>query len=105
VISYNTSRRRSEIGVRLALGARPRSVVSMILREGLGMALLGVAMGVPLVCLGAEMVNKQLADIKPMDAASLFGGVGILLIAALVATGLPALRAAALDPAEALRQE
>jgi len=105
VISYNTSRRRSEIGVRLALGARPRSVVSMILREGLGMALLGVAMGVPLVCLGAEMVNKQLADIKPMDAASLFVGVGILLIAALVATGLPALRAAALDPAEALRQE
>jgi len=105
VMSYNTSRRRGEIGVRLALGARPGSVVGMILREGLGMALLGVAMGLPLVWLGVEVVKKQLTDMRSMDAASLCVGVGILLASTLVATGLPALRAAAVDPAEALRQE
>jgi len=105
VISYGASRRRREIGVRLALGARPRNVVSLILREGLGMAVLGILLGVPFLWLGGKYVQKELTNMQPLDPVSLVVALGILLVAALVAAGLPALRAAALDPAETLRQE
>ncbi len=105
VISYSTSRRRGEIGVRLALGAEPRNVVSLILREGLGMAVLGVVLGVPFVWLGGKYLQKELTNMKPLDPLSLFLALGILLLAALVAAGVPALRASRLDPAATLRQE
>ena len=105
VISYSTSRRRGEIGVRLALGAVPRNVVSMVLREGFGMALLGILLGVPCVWLGGKYLEKELTNMKPLDPLSLFLAVGILLLAALVAVGLPALRVSTLDPAETLRQD
>jgi len=59
VISYSTSRRRGEIGVRLALGAKPRDVLSLILREGLGMAVLGILLGVPFVWLGGSTSRKS----------------------------------------------
>jgi len=105
VISFGTSRRRGEIGVRLALGAQPRNVVSLILREGLGMAVLGILLGVPFVWLGAKYMQKELTRMKPLDPLSLIVALGILLLAALFAAGLPALRASTLDPAETLRQE
>lgn len=105
VISYSTSRRRGEIGVRLALGARPGNVVSLILREGLGMAVSGILLGVPFLWLGAKYLKKELTRMQPLDPFSLFLALGILLLAALIAAGLPALRASTLDPAETLRQE
>jgi predicted permease len=105
VIAYGTSRRRGEIGVRLALGAMPRDVVSMVLREGLGLAALGMLIGIPVVWLGAKYVEKELSGIKPLEPLSLALVLGMLLAAALVAVGIPALRAAALKPAETLREE
>jgi predicted permease len=105
VISYSTSRRRGEIGLRLALGAQPRNVVSLILREGLGMAVLGILLGVPFLWLGGKYLQKELTNMKPLDPLSLILALGILLLAALFAAGLPALRASTLDPAETLRQE
>ncbi len=105
VISYSTSRRRGEIGVRLALGAQPRNVVSLILREGLGMAVLGILLGVPFLWLGAKYLQKELTNMKPLDPLSLILALGMLLVAALFAAGLPALRASTMDPAETLRQE
>lgn len=105
VISYSTSRRRGEIGVRLALGAQPRNVVSLILREGLGTAVLGIFLGVPFLWLGGKYLQKELTNMKPLDPLSLILALGILLLAALFAAGLPALRASTLDPAETLRQE
>ncbi|MGC2211386.1 MAG: FtsX-like permease family protein, partial [Candidatus Korobacteraceae bacterium] len=105
VISYGTSRRHSEIGVRLALGAQPRNVVTLILREGLGMAVLGILLGVPFLWLGGKYMQKELTHMKPLDPLSLILALGILLLAALFAAGLPALRASTLDPAETLRQE
>jgi predicted permease len=105
VIAYGTSRRRGEIGVRLALGAMPTDVVLMVLREGLGMAASGLLIGIPVVWLGAKYVEKELSRMKPLEPLSLALALGILFVAALVAVGIPALRASALQPAEALRQE
>jgi predicted permease len=105
VISYRTSRRRGEIGVRLALGARPRNVVSLILREGLGMAVLGILLGVPFLWLGGKYLQKELTNMKPLDPLSLIVTLGILLLSALFAAGIPARRASTMDPAETLRQE
>ena len=105
VISYRTSQRRGEIGVRLALGARPCDVVSMIVREGLGMAVLGIVLGMPFLWLGGTYVRKELTNMKPLDPISLAVGIGVLLLAALFAVGLPALRASTLDPARTLRME
>jgi predicted permease len=105
VIAYSTSRRRGEIGVRLALGAMPTEVFSMVLREGLWLAVLGMLVGLPVLWLGAKYVEKELSHMKPLEPASVALALGILLAAALVAIGVPALRAATLKPAETLRQE
>jgi predicted permease len=105
VIAFRTSRRRSEIGIRLALGALPKDVVAMVVREGLAVAALGMAMGVPVVWAGAKYVQKELSQAKPLDPGSLALALGTLFAGALVAVAAPALRAAALKPADALRQD
>jgi hypothetical protein len=105
VVAYSTSRRRGEIGVRLALGAMPGDVFSMVLREGLILTALGILMGIPVVWLGARYVEKLLAHMKPLEPVSLALALGILLAAALLAVAIPALRASALEPVETLRQE
>ena len=72
VIAYATSRRRGEIGVRLALGAMPTDVLWMVLREGLGLATLGMLLGMPVVWLGAKYVErKELTGMKPVEPLSL----------------------------------
>jgi ABC-type antimicrobial peptide transport system permease subunit len=105
VIAYSTSRLRGEIGVRLALGAMPIDVISMVLREGLGLTASGMLMALPLVWLGARYVEELLVRMKPLEPVSMALALGILLAAALVAVGIPAVRASALEPAETLRQE
>jgi predicted permease len=105
VIAYSTSRRRGEIGVRLALGAMPRDVVSIVMREGLGLTALGMLIAMPVVWLGARYVKSLLFQMKPLEPVSIALAVGILLAAAFVAVGIPAFRASVLDPASTLRQE
>jgi ABC-type antimicrobial peptide transport system permease subunit len=105
VVAYGTSRRRSEIGVRLALGAAPRSVIAMVMRDGLTTAILGILAGLPVVWLGSKYVAKELFHMKALDPLSLVLTTGILLAAAAAATAIPALRASALQPSETLRQE
>ena len=105
VMAYSTSRRRSEIGVRLALGALPRNVLSMVMREGLALALAGIVLGIPVVWLGAKYAEKELFRMKVFEPDSIIAAVGILLVAALVAIGAPAARASALQPSETLREQ
>jgi predicted permease len=105
VIAYGTSRRRAEIGVRLALGAMPRDVVSTVVSEGLRLAVSGMLVGLPVVWFGAKYLQKELSHTKPLDPVSVTLALGILLAEALAAIGIPAVRAAALKPTEALRQE
>jgi len=105
VMAYNTSRRQSEIGVRLALGAMPRDVLVMVLLEGLRLAIGGVLIGLPLVWLGAKYVEKELFHMKPLEPGSVSSALFILLASALVAVIIPAIRASALRPSDTLRQE
>jgi predicted permease len=105
VMSYSISRRRGEIGVRLAMGARPRDVVTMVLREGLILAAAGILIGVPVIFLGAKYVAKELYRMKPIEPVTFSLTLTILLVSAVAAVSIPALRASGLEPSETLRQE
>ncbi|BDC52656.1 hypothetical protein F183_A49710 [Bryobacterales bacterium F-183] len=105
VISYAVSRRRNEIGIRMALGATKPSVVRLVLRDGLILTSLGVLLGAPAIYYGSQFVEKTLSDMKALDPVSLVTAALTLLAAAFVAALLPSLRAAATDPVNALRQE
>jgi putative ABC transport system permease protein len=105
VISYVVSQRIREIGVRIALGADKRAVISMVLRQGLTLAVAGVAVGVLSASGVTRLMSALLYGVSPTDPMT-FATVSIgLTSVALVASYLPARRAAATDPAEALRAE
>ncbi len=103
VTAYSVSRRTSEIGVRSALGATRRQVVSLILRGALSQAAIGLAVGVPAALAAGRLLADQLYGIKPSDPWILCGASAVLAICAAIAGAIPALRAAAIDPVRALR--
>ena len=105
VIAYAVGQRTREVGIRMALGAQPRAIRADILREGLGLALAGVAIGLLVTAAVMPLAASQLYDVNPRDPVTL-GGVALVLTAvALVATYLPARRASRIDPVVALRRE
>ncbi|HWF84460.1 MAG TPA: FtsX-like permease family protein [Vicinamibacterales bacterium] len=105
VTSYLVSQRTGEIGVRLALGAKPASVSRMIVRQGGLVALAGVAVGLVVALVGSRVIESLLYGVSPRDPG-VFASMTVLLISvALVACWLPARRAARLSPLEALRAE
>ena len=99
------SRRTGEIGVRIALGARRGRVVAMILRESVVMIVAGVALGLPFVWFSGKLIGAFLYGAAPDHAGALATPVVVLLGAALIAAGLPAWRAARIDPVQALRHD
>jgi predicted permease len=105
VMSYGVARRTSEIGIRMALGAMPGSVLRMILGEVFVMVAIGIAIGVPSSVLAARWVASQLFGVAPGDPIALAAAGMILTAVALVAGVLPARRAATTDPLQALRYE
>jgi putative ABC transport system permease protein len=105
VLSYLVSRRMREIGIRLAIGARRAQVLGMVLRSALGLALAGIVIGLVVAAWAARLMTGLLHDVRPGDPAT-FAAVGAaLVIVALLASLVPALRAARIDPAIALRTE
>src|SRR5262249_1908417 len=98
-------RRRNEIGVRLALGALPHDVLSMLLREGLALALAGIGLGLPVVWLGAKYAEKELFQMKVFEPISVIATIGVVRAASLISSGAPAARASALQPLETLREQ
>ncbi|HEV2965580.1 MAG TPA: FtsX-like permease family protein, partial [Chthoniobacterales bacterium] len=105
VKAYSVARRTREIGIRMALGAQPGMVLRLILREGSVMLLYGVALGLLLAAGAGKILSGILYQVSALDPIAFTAAPMLLAIAALVATWLPARRAAALDPVEALRYE
>jgi predicted permease len=104
-LAYGVSRRTGEIGVRIALGARRVRVVSMILRESLSMIVAGFVIGLPLIWFSDKVIGAFLFRAAPNDPLTLVVPAAVLLVSALIAAGLPACRAARIDPIRALRHE
>ena len=106
VLSYSTSQRTRELGIRMALGAQPGDVVGMVLRNGLTLAALGLLIGaIVYVGVGGRVLSALLYGVGARDPVTLAGGIVLLALAALVACWVPARRAASVDPAVTLRIE
>ena len=105
VVSYIAAQRTGEIGLRLALGAEPSGVATMILRQSVGVTMIGVGLGLAGALAGGRLIETLLYNVSPRDPVVL-GLVTLLLTGiALVACWLPARRAARLSPLEALRTD
>jgi len=105
VLAFTTAQRTREIGLRMALGAKAGDVVRLILRQGFGLALVGVAVGIGLALALGRFLASQLYGVEPHDPATLAGVVVALTLVALLACFWPARRATRVDPMVALREE
>lgn len=105
LLSFAVSTRTQEIGVRLALGANPRSILSMFLRRGLALGAMGIALGVPLAYVAARGMGALLFGVEPGDPLIYAGASLLAFVMTLVGSFGPALRAASVDPAIAIRSE
>jgi ABC-type antimicrobial peptide transport system permease subunit len=105
LLSFAVSRRRQEIGVRIALGARPGEIVMMILRQGAVLAVAGVVPGAALAYAAGRAMAGLLAGIKPGDALTFASAVGLCLVMTMLGSLLPAVRAVRIDPMAAIRTE
>jgi ABC-type antimicrobial peptide transport system permease subunit len=105
VISYAVSRRSREIGIRMALGAAPGEVLWRILKSALGLASIGLTIGIPAVLLGAGLLSPLPYKIKANDVAIFLSAAAFLIVIAILAAAIPAFRASRVDPVLALRTE
>jgi putative ABC transport system permease protein len=104
VMSYNVSRRRSEIGIRIALGAAPGGVVSLVLRRAAFLVATGIVLGAGVSLWATKYVSPLLFGLEPRDPLTLAGAIVVLSIIGALAAWLPARRASRIDPAWVLRQ-
>jgi ABC-type antimicrobial peptide transport system permease subunit len=103
LMAYSVEQRAMEIGIRMALGARPQDVQSMVMVQGARLGVLGIALGVPAAVMIARVMNSLIVGMRSWDPA-VFGGVaGGLMLVALLASYVPSLRATQVDPVEVLR--
>jgi predicted permease len=105
VIAYSVARRTREIGIRMALGANRSSVVGLVMRQGLAIAAIGVAVGTVLSLGAAKAVASALYGVSFVDPAAWLTAIATLLTVVTVANAIPARRASVVDPSIALRSE
>ncbi|HEY7212767.1 MAG TPA: ABC transporter permease [Bryobacteraceae bacterium] len=105
VMAYTVEQRTSEIGVRMALGADRAGVVRMVLRGAFSQVAIGLALGIPAAIGAGRLMNNQLFAVAPWDPARLALAILLLCLAALLASVIPASRAAGVEPMTALRNE
>lgn len=105
VLSYTVTTRRREIGVRAALGAERRDLIALVVRQGLGVTVIGLAVGIAAAALLTRLMEKLLFGVEPLDPLSFAVAPAVLLVVALAACAVPALRAARVEPGVALRAD
>ena len=105
VMAHAVARRTSEIGIRMALGARGNNIIWMILREVLSLVIAGLLIGVPTALFAGRFISNQLFGLNPSDPVTLIGAALTLTLVALLAGFLPARRASRVNPLIALRYE
>jgi putative ABC transport system permease protein len=105
VLAYLTSQRVPEIGVRIALGAKRSEVVWLVLRQSLGMIFAGIAIGAIAAVAAGRLLVSLVEGMRPAEASTFAIMIPVLMIAALLASFVPARRASRVDPMRALRQE
>jgi predicted permease len=105
VIAYAVAQRRRELGIRMALGAQPAAVKRMFLTRGFVVSVVGIAIGLALAAVTSRLMSSMLFGVEPVDTATFAIAAAVMALAALVASYIPARRAAAVDPIEALRLE
>ena len=105
VMTYSMSQRTQEIGIRMAIGARPSQVLRLVIGEGMRLCVIGAAAGVVLALLLMRFAASVLYGVSSSDLLTCVGATSILVAFALLMTWLPARRASRIDPIEALRFE
>jgi ABC-type antimicrobial peptide transport system permease subunit len=105
IMTYATSRRTNEIGIRLALGAQRGGILWLVLRESLLLVLIGVAVGVPLVLAAGKWISSLLFGLQTADALTLASAIGLMFAVGVFASYIPARRAMRVNPIIALRYE
>ena len=105
VLSFSAARRTKEIGIRLALGAPRWSAGGLIVREAATLAALGLAIALPASWALGRFIESQLFGVRPMDAATIAAAAAVLLLVCLLASAVPARKAGAVNPLDALRTE
>jgi predicted permease len=105
VMAYSVAQRTREIGIRMALGAVPRQILSLVLREASALSAAAVAVGVGASLILTRFAKSMLFGVAPSDPVTLWSAAALLLIVALAASSIPARRAARVQPMEALRRD
>jgi len=105
VLAYAVVQRTQEIGIRMALGARRTHVLALVLRNGLGLALVGIALGLAGAAAGTRLLDGMLFGLTPLDAPTFLAVAVLFALVAALAAYVPAHRAASVDPLVALRSE
>jgi predicted permease len=105
VLSYMVSQRTMELGLRIALGAQRSTVLQLILVRGLGLAVIGLCIGVVVAAALSRFISGVLYEVKPLDVLTFGGTAAVLLVVSCVASLIPAYRASRLDPNDSLRAQ
>jgi ABC-type antimicrobial peptide transport system permease subunit len=105
LIAYAVSRRTREIGLRFALGAQKIDVANLFLRESVLLVAAGIAAGVPLALVSTRVMKSVLYGVRPDDPITLWLTIAIFIVAGLLASLLPIMKAARIEPLQALREE
>jgi putative ABC transport system permease protein len=105
VISYAVAQRTHEIGVRMALGARPGDVLKLVLRQGMWLTIAGLVVGIAIGSVATRVLSDMLFGVTPRDPLTFVGVPALLLLVAFLACYIPARRATRIDPLVALRWE
>ena len=102
-MAYSVAQRTSEIGIRVTLGAQPRDIMRLVIRQGISFALIGLIVGSLVAAALARVISATLVGVSPADPVVYVGATAFTVLVTLVAAAFPAWRALRVDPAVALR--